>query len=805
MEKDTVKKSTNIIIKGKSKGGKILVLKSDRSFLALIIQNPKLKELYSKIKNYCLSFSGVKARSSWGAESFTAGKDNLVKLIVRGGALCACFALSPDDYDPAEYPHKNCADLKTFENTPMLVPIRNGADYKIARRLAADAFTTHFIYPVEFPEVVDYAAKLRFEPDEVLVKKNLIKVTESFMNVSDAEKMFIDDVVNEEMAAREIKEIWSSYGKEPRKKKPKPEPPKAEPIYVMRYDRSFVSRIIQNEGAKHFYSEIKNFCAALGLKPRMSWAGESFYHGRKTYMKAKVRGKTLRLFLALDPSRFDVKRYHQKDFSDKKSYRQFPMMIKVKSELGVKKAKRLIAFAVAERGLIEREIERVDYAAMYPYEETKALLDKGLIKLVKSKVTEGMFMPKSVLASAEEFSLEKAKEEAKAEPTAETPIEEAPVEETPIEAPVEEVSEQPAEEIAEETTEEATEEPIEEPEAEPIEEAETPAEETEQEESAPEEAIAPEEEIPEQVAEQPEEPTEEPIEEAVEEEPAEEPIEEESAPEEEDEIEDVDFELDEEEKDEESEEEDIEDIEFELAEDETESEDDVEDVSFELAEDDDVDEDVTFELVEEEKPAEEETPAAHEALNFDENGDASAYDSVDKMGRYVTLKKYVRGFTAKMKQGSPERKDFYSEIKSTLLSLKGVKLRDSFSGETFYKGRVSLVKSRIRGKTLCLFLALNVDDYKQTVYHQQYKGETKAYADTPMLIRVKSEQGLQRALRLIDEIARVYSLAKGEKQSYRKEYNYEETPELVEKGLIKTRLVSVPYYEAQELLKKQNK
>ncbi len=355
--------------------------------------------------------------------------------------------------------------------------------------------------------------------------------------------------------------------------------------------------------------------------------------------------------------------------------------------------------------------------------------------------------------------------------------------------PIEEIAPEPAPEPVEEVKEE----PVEETSAEepaPEEPAEEPAEEPITEEPALEEEPEPEEEIEEigefELSEEEEEPAEAVEEEPAEEAPVEEPIEE---------AEEV-----EEEKEEPEEEEDFEDVMFELAdgeEDEGEEEDDVEDVSFELAEggDEDEDEDVTFELVEEEK---EEDP-------LDKHGEALDYDAVDLTERYVTLKKHIRGFVAKMKQGNPERKEYYSEIKSALMALGGVKTRDSFSGETFYKGRTSLVKSRIRGKTLCLFFALNVDDYKQTVYHQQYKGETKAYADTPMMIRVRSEQGLQRALRLIDEIARVYSLKTGEKKSFRKDFNFEETADLIEQGLIKTRLVSVPYYEAQEILKKQNK
>ena len=243
-------------------------------------------------------------------------------------------------------------------------------------------------------------------------------------------------------------------------------------------------------------------------------------------------------------------------------------------------------------------------------------------------------------------------------------------------------------------------------------------------------------------------------------------------------------------------------MEFELADDEVENEeeDDVEDIEFELAEDDEKSEgedieETEFELAEELPPLE------------DKSG-MEAYGTEESEGRYVTLKKYVRGFIAKMKQGDGERKDYYAEIKAKLLSYKGVKFSESFSGDTFKKGARTLLKSRIRGKTLCLFYALNTDNYKQTVYHQIYKGDVKAYAATPMMIRIRSEQGLNRALRLIEEMERNYILQAGDPvtaREVREGYLFEETDALVEKGLIKTKLVTVTEYEARELLKKKSK
>lgn len=717
-------KTDVIEIKGKTKSGKMKVVRYDRSFLSRLMQNARAKGFYDTIKNYCLSFERVKPRSSWGAESFLVGSEAAVRLTFVGGALAVCMALDPAAYNQKDYPHADFSEHREYKNTPLMVPVRNNAELKLARRLIGDAFTSHCVYTVDFPVRTDYIAELPAKSDDALIKKGLIKVTKSELSEADAKKALAAALRAEAEEEKLLEEIGSA--KKRKSKKPeeeiveeipaeesttglseeaaeqpaseqKEEPVAAEaqpiaeeekkPRFAIGYDRSFIARIIQNEKAKRFYGEIKNYCLSFGMKSRLSWRAETFYYGRKSYLCVKVHGKTLCLYFALDPANYDESIYHHKDLSDKCAYRKTPMLLRVRSELWLRKAKLLIAEMLVAAGFTEKETPWVDYVALYPFEETKALIEKKLIKEVALKAGQGSGVsPEDVL-----FEVEEDEEEIDFE------MEEEPVEE-------------------EEKTE-------------PTVEGEPTVEDVEF-------------ELAEQAADSEEEPEE------------------------------IEFELAEEAVAEGEEE-----IDFEFAGDA--GEEDSEDVSFELAED----------LVENAQGME-------------------SYGVGEKDGNYVTLRKYVRGFTAKMKQGDQERKEYYAEIKATLLSFKGVKCKESFSGDTFKKGARILLKSRIRGKTLCLFFALDVDNYKQTIYRQQYKGDTKAYAMVPMMVRVKSDQALKRAIRLIEEMERNYSLQREgdvDLLAIRKSYLFEETPALVEQGLIKTRLVTVSQYEAEELLKKKAK
>lgn len=156
---------------------------------------------------------------------------------------------------------------------------------------------------------------------------------------------------------------------------------------MMKYNRSFIARIIQGtDEQKTYYGQVKT--ALLSYKKvnsNVAWGAERFNKGRETIARFKIRGKTLCLYLALDPNEFAVSVYHHADVSDNKSMHGTPMMVKIKSPLGVKKAIRLIDEMLRRRNGEKRTVAERDYAAMYPYETIEELIEDGLVKDVSKK------------------------------------------------------------------------------------------------------------------------------------------------------------------------------------------------------------------------------------------------------------------------------------------------------------------------------------------------------------------------------------------------------------------------------------
>ncbi len=148
------------------------------------------------------------------------------------------------------------------------------------------------------------------------------------------------------------------------------------------YSYSFVARLIQApDSTKHYYSAIKNELLSYRLvKSRISWRYDTYNLGRLQLVRMAVRGKNLFLYLSLDPTEYPYEIYHQVDKGAARAFRKVPMRICVKSDLGLRRARRLIG-EVMKRAAIQRgEIEPIDYAAWYAYLDTEALIEKELVK-----------------------------------------------------------------------------------------------------------------------------------------------------------------------------------------------------------------------------------------------------------------------------------------------------------------------------------------------------------------------------------------------------------------------------------------
>ena len=161
---------------------------------------------------------------------------------------------------------------------------------------------------------------------------------------------------------------------------------------VNRYRRSFRSRLIQSQGnVQEYYSIIKNALLSYkGVKDRTSWSCESFNRGRAKVAKITAKTRTLYLYLAIDPASLQDTKYFFDDMSAKKKYAEVPVLLKIKGERKLKHALELIEKICSEQMELPpvKEFEPTDY--IVPYQDTKALVQEGLIKQMTAAVPVGI-------------------------------------------------------------------------------------------------------------------------------------------------------------------------------------------------------------------------------------------------------------------------------------------------------------------------------------------------------------------------------------------------------------------------------
>ena len=201
----------------------------------------------------------------------------------------------------------------------------------------------------------------------------------------------VEEVVYEEPVEEAVEE---APVEEPAEEAPVEVTPTIVPTYIdnegnkieIKYSRSFTANLIQaDDTVKDFYGQLKNHIMSFkGVKTKISWKFDSYNKGRDQLFKMKLRGKTILLYCALDPEEFEKSKYHHEAI-DNKLFADVPMLLKIKSGLGLRKAKEIINIVMAKYGIEPNpKATAVDYVKEYPYEDNEALLERKLVKVLEA-------------------------------------------------------------------------------------------------------------------------------------------------------------------------------------------------------------------------------------------------------------------------------------------------------------------------------------------------------------------------------------------------------------------------------------
>ena len=79
---------------------------------------------------------------------------------------------------------------------------------------------------------------------------------------------------------------------------------------------------------------------------------ETYRCGNKSVCKLTIRGKTLNVYVGLDPKEYEDTKYHFTDVSDSKTYANYPMRLKMTSDRQVRWAKELLGSLAEKYGFV---------------------------------------------------------------------------------------------------------------------------------------------------------------------------------------------------------------------------------------------------------------------------------------------------------------------------------------------------------------------------------------------------------------------------------------------------------------------
>ena len=116
--------------------------------------------------------------------------------------------------------------------------------------------------------------------------------------------------------------------------------------------KSFEEKLsLADEDLKCEYREITStLCRIEKVRATRSFKGETYRCKSKGICKLTIRGKTLNVYLALNPAEFENTKYIYEDVSNKKEYANYSMRVKVTSERQVKWVKELILINAEKNG-----------------------------------------------------------------------------------------------------------------------------------------------------------------------------------------------------------------------------------------------------------------------------------------------------------------------------------------------------------------------------------------------------------------------------------------------------------------------
>ncbi len=323
----------------------------------------EVKQRYLELVNDIAQYK-VKMQYSYNQIRVYRAHTTLALIIFSGKHLCVAYALNPADYADTKYRGIDKSSKKRFAKTPMLLKITSPRKLQYAKYLMLQLADANAIGMVENP--AEITADLTAQTITELYDEGKLRILllgEAPQTASSNDEEITDDLADKTELNEESAEVNDGY------------------------DRSFVARIVQaDDSVKDRYSALKNHILRhIKVYNKLSWKREAFYDCKGNCIATfAIRGKTLRMFLAEDPVKFDGTKYKVESIADKYPDAKLPTMYRVRTQHDVKLAKEMVNIVFGAKGIADNpDYKETDFRPAY--KTTESLIKKGYIRETEQK------------------------------------------------------------------------------------------------------------------------------------------------------------------------------------------------------------------------------------------------------------------------------------------------------------------------------------------------------------------------------------------------------------------------------------
>ncbi|MBR2029401.1 MAG: hypothetical protein IJ999_00670 [Clostridia bacterium] len=255
--------------------------------------NEVLAHRYYQISDLLCSIQKCRVVRGKRFETYRTGNSGVARLAIRGKTLNVYLSVDPNDYQNTKYKFVDVSDKKTFAHYPMRLKITSDRQLRWAKELIRDMAKQHGWSIVEPP------------------------------------------VVEKESEEERHNKLFFAH------------------LQGMRKPKTFEQKLAEaNETLKARYEQITDYLNNIKkVSARQSKKCLTYRRGRVPVAKLVIRGKTLNLYLALNPDEYANTKYKYQNVAHRKAYKDFAMRIKLTSERQVKWSKELVDKLVEQKDL----------------------------------------------------------------------------------------------------------------------------------------------------------------------------------------------------------------------------------------------------------------------------------------------------------------------------------------------------------------------------------------------------------------------------------------------------------------------